>query len=449
MRIHSVLRATAVALLPIAAAVLASCVPPGRSGAAGGADTARPTVMRVMNLRVHGAGDVASPPILRIPVDGKPSSGLGNDALTVAFEMKSDALPAISLVLVHCDRNWKATENVFVQDPMLLRGNDFEIERAPVGATSYDYIVRATFPQAGYRPSVTYAGNYLARIVDYYDNGRILAETRFFVVEPRASVAMDIASDFYESAQTKVLQNGLKIRVEAVPTIDAFGGRINAIDLYSAGEWFQPIVADENSAPSYEKGEPWVTWLPSLLGKTVAQYANLPAGNEHRLLDLTDLVQYPTTGGILTTPLSDIPRQNALFFDNNGATPDRLVPWSDADYVTFEFRLDLEGTQVKEDVFVVGTFTDWRPLREWQMTFDKITGFYTVRGTIRRAFHEYQYVAGNWDADAEILRKADATLLEGNPRVTTHPYYAFVYYRETAGGGYDKIIGVGLDITGR
>lgn len=445
-------RIGAVAALAVAAAVsiaLAACVPPQSGSRRGGrGDSAHTEITRVLNMRIHGSEEVSSPPILRLPVDGKPSNGLGSDALTVEFEMQSEQPPSISLLLVHCDRDWKPTENMFVQDPVKLRGNDFTIERAPIGVSHYDYLCRATFPTPDGRPGVTYGGNYLARIVDYYDNKKVLAESRFFAIEHRSAVTMDITSDFFESAQTKVLQHGLKVRVEVSPSGSLFGGEMLAVELFRSGQWLQPMIADDTTEASYATGQPWVTWSSSILGKTAALFANLPAGNEHRLLDLSDIVQYPTTSTVLTTPLSDIPRQNFLSFDNNGTTPDRLIPLGDADYVYFEFKLDLQGRSVREDIFVVGTFNDWLPQREWQMHFDPGTGFYTARGYIRRAFHEYQYVAGHWDDGAGVLRAAESTALEGNLTAANETFYALAYYHATTAGGFDKIVGGGIGFSG-
>jgi hypothetical protein len=121
----------------------------------------------------------------------------------------------------------------------------------------------------------------------------------------------------------------------------------------------------------------------------------------------------------------------------------RFVPLRDAEYVYFEFRLELKGTEVKQDLAVVGTFNDWQPTREWRMYYDQQTGFYIARGWVKRALHEYQYVAGTWDEDAGILRDADATLLEGNSSMSTQRFLAFVYYRESTAGGYDRVIGAG------
>ncbi|HVZ39600.1 MAG TPA: hypothetical protein VHI13_10010 [Candidatus Kapabacteria bacterium] len=438
-----------VAALITLALLQASCFPPQNiTPERRRADSIRASILRVTDIRIHGASGVASPPILRLPVDNRPGTGIGDDALTLEFEMQCDGIPNVTLELIHCDQNWVPTENVFVQDPTVLRGNDFTVARAPVGVTHYDYMLSTTFPRPGYRPQVQYAGNYIARIVDYYNLHHVLAECRFFAVETRASMGMQIYSDFYESAQTKVLQNGWKIRVDAVPENTLFGGTILGTHLYQSGQWYAPLIADqEHQSEGEEKGAPWVTWSPTILGKTTAVFGNIAGGNEHRLLDLTDVGQYPTTGNVLTTALSDIPRMRFVEYDNNGIPPDRLVALSDADYVEFQFRLDLQGKRTSSDIFVVGTFNNWIPSPEWQLQYDRITGFYMVRGLLRRALHEYQYVAGKWDADHNVLREADATLLEGNPRDASQAYYAFLYYHDNTAGGFDKIVGVAYGLS--
>jgi hypothetical protein len=206
-----------------------------------------------------------------------------------------------------------------------------------------------------------------------------------------------------------------------------------------------PDNARQNSAP----GEVWTDWSGYLGTRAVAEFKNLPAGNEHRLLDLTDISLYPVTGGIITTPLSDLPRQGFSEYDNNGVAVARFVPLSDAEYVYFEFRLDLRGTEVKQDIAVIGTFNNWTPSREWRMFYDPQTGFYVARGLIKRALHEYEYVSGTWDEDAGVVRNAEPTLLEGNTRLATQLFYGFVYYHEQSAGGYDRVIGVGAGATAR
>lgn len=453
---HFVIGASLLAMLML------SCVPVGRSRPApppSASDTARgkrtqisqEEFYRVRWLRLYGVNDETSPPILRLPIKGAPASRVGSEALTMQFDMQADHLPNLTLILIHCDHNWIPTQNLFVQDPIKLRSSDISMIRSPAGARGYDYSCSITFPSADNSIKIEYSGNYLARIVDYYDNNRVLAETRFFAVEPKSGVATYISSGFYQSAQTEVLQHGLNIRCEAQPASDLFPSQIRAIDIYKAGVWWEPMIASEQaSGRQQQSGKYWSLWNAFFGGKAIAQFFNIPAGNEHRLLDLTDLAMYPTSAsGLLTTPLSDLPRQTYTTIDNNGYALTRILQLMDADYVYFEFRLDLHGMQVKQDICVVGTFNDWRPSQEWRMVYDKQSGFYKVRGWIRRAVHEYEYQAGEWDEDTGELRNADATLLEGNLTSTAQPYYAMVYYSEPAGGGYDRIVGVGGDFSGQ
>ncbi len=439
MRIHSLCWYILVALLCEGST---GCVLVKRDSTNHASDSLRAELTRAMNLRIYGAGDELSPPILRIVEQGKPKVGMGSDALTLAFEMQSELPPNITLVLVHCDRNWMPTDNVFVQDQIHLRSSEFRIQRSPAGVVHYDYQAEITFPGEDNRMRIEHSGNYLARVVDYYNETHIYGEARFFAVESKSAINLDVASGFYESSETRVLQHGLKVRVEAQANYDIFGGQITAIDLYRSGEWYAPLTASGDSDFTTVNGLPWIRWYSSFGGKSVAEFGNLPAGNEHRLLDLTDIVYYPSTGGLVSTPLSDLPRNGFSQYDNNGVAVSRIISTSDADYVYFEFRLDLKGVSVNEDLFVVGSFNNWLPSAQWRMHYDKTTGFYLARGLLRRAVHEYQYVAGNWDEEQGILRHEESTLLEGNIRTSRQLFYAFIYYHEISSGGYDRIVGV-------
>src|SRR5688572_33043461 len=88
--------------------LLAGCVPPGgmRRPALPGDTTAEgsPEITRVMGARIHAAGNESSPPILRLPEQGKASTG---DALTLNFEMITYTVPNQTLLLVACHALWR------------------------------------------------------------------------------------------------------------------------------------------------------------------------------------------------------------------------------------------------------------------------------------------------------------------------------------------------------
>ena len=419
-----------------------------REAGAGDSTGGSVEIERALWTRIHGAGSEQAPPIYRVPIEGK-RANIGSDAITLRFDMQTASVPNLVLQVIHCDRNWNPTDNIFIQDPMRLQSTDFTIERSPLATSRFDYTVSITFPSALSNLKIEYSGNYLARVIDYFNEEQVIAEARFFAVEPSAEVAVESFSDFYESTQSDVVQHGVKAVVEAVPDQKLFTTQVRAIHLYQNGFWRYPMIADQYSRMAEQlPGEIWPTWSSFFAGRTIAEFRNIPAGNEHRVLDLTDLVTYPTTGAIITTPLSDLPRNGFHYYDNNGVALDRIIPVVDNDYVYFQFRLGLDGQRVREDICVVGTFNDWTPTREWRMYYDEQTGSYSARGWIKRAVHEYEYVAGTWDEDKGTLLHADATLLEGNVRDARLPLYAFVYYSEPSSGGYDRLIGAGTDMIG-
>lgn len=402
-------------------------------------------------MRIYGTGSEGNAPVLRIGGGDASRLGVGSTSMTLELDLQSENYPNLELRLIHCDRNWVPTENIFVQDFMRLRSHDWEIVPTIAGTDHYNYSARIVFPSSDGMLRIQHSGNYIARVLDVYDDEVVVAETRFFVAEGRADVDIYTYGDFFDSPMTDVIQKGLRIRVEARPDVELFSNQINGIHLYRWGEWLRGAAAapdrmfDEEPAMGVR-----ARWESFLGGMGVAEFYNIASGNEHRILDLTDIAQFPALGQVLTTPLSDLPRQGGFMeFDNNGVAESRFVSSRDQDYVPFEFRLDLMGRAAKEDIFVVGTFNQWVPRSEWQMHYDEESRMYVARGLIRRAKHEYQYVAGTWDADSGVLRNEDASLIEGNTSQSVHPYLALVYYRDLGSGGYDRIIGAGMGWTSR
>lgn len=444
-----------VGIVLLCGALFGGCVT--RTGAtAGGRDSAAYArdenyAVTVRGARMYGAENQAALPFLRVASPGSPvSGGVGSQSLTIECDLISQAPPALALVLVHCDRNWKPTQSVFIQDRSRLRANDFLVERAPIGVLHYDYTARITFPSESNLIEIRHSGNYIAQVIDYYNEDKVLTELRFFAIESSAGVRVEMISDFFESAWTDKLQEGLRARVEVTPGNNIFSTQFNGVHLYEQGKWLYPLTADEgNRSRALERGDYRATWSQFFGGKMVAEFFNIPAGNEHRILDLTDMLDYPPIDGVLTTRLSDQPRY-ATFgeYDNNGLPFYNFVSPEDDDYVYFEFRLDLEGEQVKDDMAVVGTFNDWTPSWEWRLVFDPGSRHYVARGWIKRAMHEYEYVTGKWDVDRGILEDAETTLIEGNNVYATQTWYALAYYHDETSLSYDRIVGIGVDESG-
>ena len=97
---------------------------------------------------------------------------------------------------------------------------------------------------------------------------------------------------------------------------------------------------------------------------------------------------------------------------------------------------------------VVGTFNNWTPTWDWRLVYDPDSRRYLARGWISRAVHEYEYVSGKWNVDTGLLERAEGTLLEGNSVYASQTWYALAYYQDQAAGTYDRIVGIGTDVSG-
>lgn len=402
--------------------------------------------------RIYGGDRSSTPPFLRISAPGSngPALGFGSNSLTIQADLIADAPPNLVLELVHCDRNWVPTKSIFIQDRSKLRASDVQIYIPPYGAEGYDYTATVEFPSESNNVEIEYSGNYRARLVDAFDDRNIIAEFRFFVVESTAGVSLDMISDFFESAWTDKVQEGLRARIEVKPPSELFSSGFEAVHLIESGKWEQPLVASQDAMHSVgSKGDYRSSFSSGFAGKVIAEFSNIPSGNEHRVLDLTDQMNFPPGVGIITTRLSDQPRF-ATFNeeDNDGIALFNFVAPEDQDYLYFEFRLDIEGEKIYDDMAVVGTFNNWTPSWDWRLVFDPDSRRYVARGWIARAVQEYEYVSGKWNVDTGILEGAEGTLLEGNSVYANQTWYALAYYRGQTANAYDRIVGVGIDRSG-
>ncbi len=436
----------------LATVMLAGCTTRSLSTADGSVEKDDRYKAEVVWAWIHGSENMSSPPFLRTadPSGGSNVAGFGSPALTINCDLVADAPPTLGLILVHCDRNWKPTQSVFIQDRSRLRSTDFIVETAPIGVWNYDYSASITFPSETNTIEVQYSGNYIAQVVNYFDNQTVLAELRFFAVESTAGVRLEMISDFFESAWTEKVQEGLRARVDITPGPTSFSTQFKGVHLYEQGKWLYPMLANDNSKlRTPPRGSYRATWSPFYGGKVIAEFFNIPSGNEHRILDLTDVIDYPSDAGVITTRLSDQPRYSSYSEqDNNGLVLFPYVSPEDNDLVYFEFRLDLDGEEIYDDMAVVGSFNNWTPSYDWRLVYNSITGQYAARGWIKRARHEYEYVNGKWNVDSGILEQAEASLLEGNNVYTSKTWYALAYYSDQTALSYDRIVGVGTDISG-
>ncbi len=164
--------------------------------------------------------------------------------------------------------------------------------------------------------------------------------------------------------------------------------------------------------------------------------------NEYRILDLSDQSRYPFTGQPVRMPLSDL-RRNGMFYErsDDGALVTTMISGYSDEYVPVEILLDpAPGGPSEDDVFVVGSFNQWKPDKSWMMYFDEELRLYRCRQWLRRGRHNYLYATGRLSADSDQILDLNYEEFEGNTASASNSFVGFAYYRELDYGGYDGIV---------
>ncbi|MCS6965829.1 MAG: hypothetical protein NZ473_03580, partial [Candidatus Kapabacteria bacterium] len=278
-----------------------------------------------------------------------------------------------------------------------------------------------------------------------------IAEARFFAVKPEVACQVTVYGDLYDASPgISPAAVTLEAWVSTSPGTN-LDQRLQTVVFYRNHRWFEPYIV------SYEPGleataeslyrQPYGRSIAGMLpGAKVFRAERLPAQNEYRILDLSNPAQFPPNATMpLRLPLADL-RRNGGFWEwaNDGAALTAHIAPYLQDYVPVEFILDPEGMPPPaQEVFVVGSFNNWRATSEWRLSYDPEQRLYRLRQLLRRGRHNYLYATGRLNADTGTAEELSFEEWEGNSTAARTSFWAFVYYRSPDLGGYDALVAVG------
>ena len=391
-------------------------------------------------IRSYGMNDELLAPVVLLGDISIPSIAAYSFA-TVEFDVQCRTIPNIYARAVHCNADWTEDENSFLSS-ITDRTSIIEWALAPTRSVYYTYRgkIRLPTPQL----MIRFSGNWKLKIFDM-DDDVFLGEARFFVVDYKADCSFNFMTDFYEP---KAKVSSIALTLEAVisaPSTNLMDQMLHTVTFYRNHRWGEPFVAsirDISAINPYSVETAVNGVFPA--GK-IFRASRIPAQNEYRILDLTNLAMFPFTGQPIRLPLSDMRRNGSFFYRaDDGAMVSLMVPQGEDEYVPIEFILDPQPGQPSEDeVFVVGSFNNWMPDKTWMMFYDEENRFYRLRQWVRRGRHNYMYATGKLDVDNGAIFDVSFEEFEGNTASNTNSYVAFAYYRVLEYGGYDGIVSVG------
>ena len=357
-------------------------------------------VVQLRGIRAYGARDERKPPILRVEATTNGSSQTRtladlsretaspiSEFVTIEFDVLSGAIPNVYARIVHCTADWREDENGFVTD-ISNRTSLVEWTLAAQRSKYYSYRGRMRFPNE--QTSVRFSGNWKVRLYDM-QNDSTIGETRFFAVEEKARCTMNFMTDFYEPAYRV---SSIALTLEAVVSANPgtlVDGLMHTVVMYRNNRWYEPLIISDLVSTASNPPSTNTMAAGILYGGKVFRIARVPAQNDYRILDLTNIAMFPSTGVPVRLPLSDL-RRNGSFAQraDDGALVTSFITSSDDEYVPIEFVLDpTPGGESRGDVFVVGSFNNWRADRNWLMSYSDELRLYRLRQWVRRGRQNY------------------------------------------------------------
>lgn len=385
--------------------------------------------VEIFGLRTYAIDDEYRPPII-----------LKSEYITIEFDVTTPLPPNVQIIFQHASKDWKVDENLFVNDPAKIRATILFYSTAPNGVYHYTYRYKNSFPNSKNYVEFVYSGNYIYTIVNRDDNDKILASGRFIVAEDLAATSMVIENKFhpdYDSPMNEM--NFISISVSIPQENIGMNNSINHTDVRTVDiiknwdfEHTNRIDFDDNNAETFVENyvKPTKTFWRR----------DIPAGNEYRRLDLSSTSFYPNNKLVILKDNPDVSRfQWQGKPDANGASKLNPFTGANSDYLEVEMRLRI-SSQPSKKIFLVGGFSNWEVLPEYEMKRDSTTQLYKMIVWLRRGVYDYQYVLGDIDAGGKVINQEWLTL-EGNDWRTINWFTALVYYSDRQFGGFDRVIG--------
>ncbi|NCD69683.1 type IX secretion system plug protein [Mucilaginibacter agri] len=371
-----------------------------------------------------------------------PVIGLGsNEQLLLAFDDLGSNTRTYNYTIEHCDAQWNPSR-ISPTEYLTSFTEDRIMDYRYSVSTYQKYIhYELVLPNRNVAPKI--AGNYLLKVYENGDSGTPILTRRFYVVNPRANIAAEIAPSNNVALRQTNQKINFQIDFNGIVIQNPYGDVRVAIMQNARSETTQL-----NTRPTFIRGT-------SLLYSDISAN-DYPGGNEYRHFDTRSLrlnseriarIFRDTVNTVLL--LADRSRidDNYLFnYDNNGGFYVRNQEGSDqrvdADYAQIYFNLGMPGATTGQDVYVVGKFNDYVLDQRSRMNLDAGKGRYFFNTPLKQGVYDYQYVLVNKDG------KPDYTTLEGNHFETENDYQILVYFRPP-GARWEELIGYRLLNSGR
>ncbi len=378
----------------------------------------------IRSLMCYSSDEQTSMPI----IDNKE---LARDLITIEFDILGNYSPNLDIVFKFCDSDWQPYENVFLANPVYDTEYNLYLERLPTTITGASYHYKGTFPN--HNVTFPFSGKWKYFIVDSQNKNSICAEGNFYVVKSIMDLRAAVFKERLEGGTPPDPSLGETIAIRSYVELpdSLFQSQLKKVEIIENHKIFEPIIVDRENRTM----DRFFEWNGANYFTFIAR--QLLPGNDYRQTDFTNVGLYPP--GTINAQHTGVETSDFFkkhFKDFNGGQ--ELSDFRDrySDYLSVNFKLRAPEN-ITSPIFLVGSFTGWKVLPEYEMFDD--SGLMNITVQLKRGAYDYQYVTA--DYVNEEIKNINWYTLEGNFWTTRNDYYVFLYYESMEKGGYDQIIG--------
>lgn len=426
-------------------------------------------------VRAYGGSNELSPPVLLLKNNQRSIAPIGEATVTIEMDVLTENPPQLFVKFVHCNERWLESENVIINSLGIFQTSAVDWTQAPGQSKYFRWRGKVLLPSAQIQFPVS--GNWLAKIYTLDNTEEVLSTVKIFVVEALIPSRTVMLNDFYKPTSRFAASSAYNYEVIVDGTPRLLDFQLNTVAMYRMNWWNNPMYISLNNEEGkdeytdeelYGDGEniddnstknnphrqqlsssitdqgPFPTNISGFANvRKMFRMNNVPSFNEYRIFDCSNPGLFPFVEEGVQLPFRDLRRRNQFleYADDGYIVTSRVSQFAD-EYIRVEFVLDPEKLPVDKSVFVVGSFNNWTPTREWEMSYDSEREVYSLKQWIRRGRHSYLYGIGTLNFEKNRVEGLSFEEFEGNTIHSRQTMISFVYYRELQYGGYDAIISV-------
>lgn len=374
---------------------------------------------QIKSMKTYARGDETSPPIITL-----------GGHIVIEFDIDLQQRPDWIIVFRFCDKDWKPYNNLFLANQGYNTEHNLWFESLPVTVEGAHYHFKQTFPNENV--TFPFAGKWKYFITDFQDTSIVFAKGRFIVVNPFVPMDVRLRRERLEGSTPEPATFGEIYRITARGKLPdtLFEYYLENIEIIENQKFDFPVIVNKGELTEhrfYESDE---------VNAFTFVVKDIQPGNEYRQTDLMDRSKHNPP---ITKAQFDGVEVSRLFKpggkDFNGGSILKNYKSDFAEYMNVQFELRLPDEFA--NVFIAGSFTDWKVLPEYLMSEND--GLHSITLELKRGIYDYVYVTGN--PGKNYFSGINWLSIEGNDWNTNNDYYIFLFYKNQNYGTYDEIVG--------